>query len=115
MHLHAAFEHFCYKENEGKPTETYLTFLLSNGDLMFGFQAGKTLFYSTYKEKCPESKTCPFHDPCCEEKRTKGKINHLLFTSEPIDGENIWTEMKNGELIGIDNSFNLMISNIDIF
>ena len=38
-------------DNAGE-SETYLTFILSNGDTMLAYRGGKDLHYSTYKNKC---------------------------------------------------------------
>ena len=27
---------------------------------------------------------------------------HLIFSSEPLSGENVWNEMKPGEVVGVD-------------
>ena len=29
-------------------------------------------------------------------------MNHLIFTSEPLQGENVWNEMSPGDLVGVD-------------
>jgi glutamine amidotransferase len=29
-------------------------------------------------------------------------VNHLVFSSEPIEGENIWNEMDRDEVVGVD-------------
>ncbi len=105
----------CHADDAGSPTENYMTFLISNGDLLTGFQAGKNLYYSTHKQQCPERDECKFFAPCCEEPRSTGPVNHLIFTSEPIQGENLWKPMSNGQLIGVDNSMNIQISKIPIF
>src|SRR5690606_13702245 len=101
-----------HANDAGPAAESYLTFILSDGKLMFGFQAGKHLHYTTHKSKCPERRTCPFHNPCCEEERLSGQINHLMFASEPILGENIWNPMKNGQLIRVDHDMTLYIVTI---
>ena len=28
--------------------------------------------------------------------------NPLIFSSEPIDGDNVWTELEDGDIIGVD-------------
>jgi len=96
-----------HKHDSGPSHETFLTFLLSDGKLMFGFQAGKTLHYSTHKTLCPLSDTCTHYNPSCEAPTEKGSVNHLLFSSEPIAGENIWTKMQCGELISINSHMEL--------
>lgn len=87
--------------NEG----TYLTFVMSRGDLLIGFQGGKELMFSTYKTRCPERDNCPILAPVCEQEAQVGEeVKHLLFTSEPIEGFNVWQPMKLGEMIGVDET-----------
>ena len=81
--------------------ETYLTFIISNGQNMLAHKGGKNLHFSTYKNKCGERETCPSFAPYCEAPPSDGKINHLIFSSEPLSGENYWEPMKNGEIIGV--------------
>lgn len=91
----------------GPPDETYLSFLLSDGENMFAFNGGKTLFYSTYKKHCPERDTCPFFNNTCENEKLTGSVNHLIVSSESLSGENIWSKLELGEIIGVDKSMNV--------
>ena len=86
-------------DNSSPPEESFLTFILTNGDNLIAFNGGKDLYYSTYKSKCPDRDTCDSFAPYCEAEATDGKINHLLFSSEPLSGENIWIKMKKGDLL----------------
>lgn len=90
-------------------TETYLTFILTNGHSMIAHQGGQRLNWSTWKKRCGERDTCPSFAPACEAATTDGFVNHLVFTSEPLHGENIWNEMKCGDLIGVDEKMRLKI------
>jgi predicted glutamine amidotransferase len=89
------------------PSENFLTFILTNGKLMYGFQGGQSLYYSTYKNQCSDRDSCPSFTDACENQTKDGIINHLIFSSEPLSGENIWLEMKPGEMISIDENFML--------
>src|SRR5690606_26795344 len=60
--------------------ENYLTFVLTNGSAMAGFQGGKTLYYSTYKTRCKERKSCSSFAPECEAPTQSGFVNHLIFS-----------------------------------
>lgn len=95
-------------DNAGN-TETYLTFILTNGETMIAHHGGKNLHYSTYKTRCPERDTCPSFAPECEAVTKSGYVNHLIFSSEPLSGENIWIPMHPGQLIGIDHDMKLRI------
>lgn len=89
--------------------ETYLTFILTNGHTMLSYQGGKELYYSTYKKRCPDRDVCPSFDKVCEAPANNGPINHLIFSSEPLSGENIWIEMTPGQMIGVDADMKLEI------
>lgn len=89
--------------------ETYLTFILSNGDTMIAFKGGKDLHYSTYKNKCGDATTCSSYAPYCEAPSKDGKINHLIFSSEPLSGENIWLKMENNDLIATNQEMIIRI------
>lgn len=92
---------YCAVDN-AENTETFLTFLMTDGNSMIAHQGGKKLFYSTHKKLCSERDTCPYFAHQCENAVQKGQISHLLFSSEPLDGENVWQEMQVGEIISID-------------
>lgn len=91
-------------------SNTFLSFIMTNGKSMVAFQGGKSLYYSTHKSKCPESGTCNFFNQTCENRAAnKSIVNHLLISSDPLSGQNEWTAMKTGELIILNNEmeFNL--------
>lgn len=89
-------------DNNGPPCDTYLTFVLTNGHIMIAHQGGKQLYYSTHKHRCPERDTCHYFAPECERAAEHGFVSHLIFSSEPLQGENVWIDMRPGELVGAD-------------
>lgn len=89
------------KDNSGEDA-TYYTFIITNGKIMIAYHGGKNLHYSTYKNRCQERDTCPSFSPECEAPTKTGIINHLIFSSEPLVGENIWQPLKLGEMIVVD-------------
>lgn len=97
-----------FHPEDAAPTETYLSFILTNGEMMLAHQGGKRIFYSTYKKRCSERDTCPSFSPVCESPRESGKVNHMIFSSEPLSGENIWEKMSPGEILGVDWKMNLV-------
>ncbi len=97
------------KDNSGA-NATYYTFILTNGDLMIGYQGGKNLFYSTYKTKCSDRDQCPSFSAECEAPTQSGFINHLILSSEPLSGENIWIPLEPGQLIAVDQHMKMIIS-----
>ena len=97
------------KIDDAGETETYLTFILTNGETMISHQGGKNLHYSTYKTKCSERDQCPSFSNECEAATVSGLVNHLIFSSEPLSGENIWIPLEVGQLIGVDSRMKLTI------
>lgn len=84
-----------------------LSFVLTNGELMVAHQGGKELYGSTFKVCCPERDTCPSFAPECEGERASGRVNHMLFSSEQLSGENVWTPLPLGQLMGVDAQMRL--------
>lgn len=91
---------------DAPPTETFLTFLITNGDLLLSHHGGKELNFSTHKSRCSERASCPFFDTSCEN-ATTARINHLLIASENLASENIFTALKPREIVGIGNDMHL--------
>lgn len=102
----------CYQD-DGPPTATFLTFVLTNGTTLVAHQGGKRLHYSTYKSRCPDRDDCPSYGPECERPTQSGFVNHLLVSSEPLLGENIWDELKPHEVIGVDWRMQLTHKGLD--
>lgn len=98
----------CMDESCG-PKENYLTFILTNGTIMLGHSGGKQLYYSTYKKKCNDREICKSFSPECEAPSMTGQINHLIFTSEPLSGENIWVKMDHNQIIGVDSFMKILV------
>ena len=86
-------------KDESRPL---LTAIVSDGDTMVATQGGKELYFSTYKTRCSDRDDCPSLSPECEAPSVTGYVNHLIFSSEPLQGENIWEPLKDGEIIGVD-------------
>lgn len=82
--------------------ELYLTFIITNGQTMVAHQGGKELKYSTHKTECPERGFCPSFADSCENPVTNGFVNHLIVTSEELQGQNVWTDLAPGEIVGVD-------------
>lgn len=102
-----------YMLKDGPPTETYLSFILTNGVEFVVFQGGKPLYYSTHKSACSEKSECAFYNQTCEARSRLGdRINHLLVSSEPMSGDNIWTAMKPGELLILDRNMRYNVISI---
>lgn len=95
-------------DNAGEK-ETYLTFLMTNGESMIAHQGGKQLYYSTYKKSCPDRVSCSSFSEVCESASVSGKVNHLIFASEPLSGDNIWLPMSLGQSLGVDSKMKINV------
>jgi predicted glutamine amidotransferase len=96
-------------KDSGIPSENYLTFVISNGPIMIAMNGGMKLYYSTHKKRCPERESCGSFAPWCETIPTGSmNVNHLIISSEPLQGENIWHAITPGELVGVDSHMKLM-------
>ena len=81
-----------------------LTLMVTDGEVMAAHQGGKELFWTTHKTQCPEREVCPFFSPECEAGVAPGGyVNHLVLSSEPLLGENVWQEMAPGEVVAVDH------------
>lgn len=91
---------------EGKAN--LLTFIVTDGTTMVAHHGGKELFFSTYKRRCADRETCPSLAPYCEAETKSGHVNHLVLSSEVLHGENVWTELVPGEMVGVDRRMQLV-------
>ena len=91
-----------HPNDDGPSTQNYWTFILTDGASMVGFHGGKTLYYSTFKRECSEAERCPSYNTSCENPTSNGFVNHLLFSSEPLKGENTWQPLSPGTMLGVD-------------
>ncbi|MEM9070558.1 MAG: class II glutamine amidotransferase [Myxococcota bacterium] len=94
-------------------SKALLTILVTDGTSMAGVRSGKELYWSSYKTKCADRNTCPSLSDHCEAPTKTGFVNHLIFSSEPLQGENIWTELDEGEVIGVDWRMQLHRSSLE--
>eukprot|EP00457_Paulinella_chromatophora_P010617 gb/GEZN01010726.1/.p1 GENE.gb/GEZN01010726.1/~~gb/GEZN01010726.1/.p1 ORF type:complete len:315 (-),score=16.38 gb/GEZN01010726.1/:203-1147(-) len=81
--------------------KSILTVLVTDGQSMVGVKLGKPLLWSTHKKKCPDRDICPHLSKVCEAP-SKGLVNHMIFSSEELSGDNVWTMMKDGDVVGCD-------------
>ncbi len=89
-----------------------LTFVLTDGELMFATHGGKELRWSTHKTRCSDRDHCPNLAPQCESPTRSGFVNHLVISSEVIKGENVWNEMQENETVAVNRMMNLHIGKI---
>ncbi len=105
--IHAITGENCYQSTE--KDELYLSFLVTNGQVMVGHHGGKQLYYSTHKTLCPERDSCPSYSKVCELAVDSGKVNHMIFSSEPLSGDNVWREMARGQIVAVDRGMKLHV------
>lgn len=80
-----------------------LTFIVTDGVTMAATQGGKDLYWSTHKSRCADRDECAHLAPECEAPATTGgRVNHLVFSSEVIHGDNVFTSLAAGDVIGVD-------------
>jgi glutamine amidotransferase len=79
-----------------------MTCIVTDGTTMVAHQGGKELFLSTYKKRCSDRESCASLAPHCEAPTTTGRVNHLVLSSEPLHGENVWEPLASGEMVGVD-------------
>lgn len=90
-----------------------LTFLATDGATLVATHGGKELFWSTHKTRCADRDTCPSLSPECEAPTRSGFVNHLVLSSEPLSGENVWNEMEVGDVVGVDWRMKLTRTRVD--
>lgn len=85
------------------PAPALLNMLVTDGLCIAAHQGGKGLYFSTHKNRCSERDVCPYFKSECEAPpSTEGLVSHLLISSEPLQGENVWLEMTPGQMVGCD-------------
>ncbi len=89
-------------EDAGPPIENFLTFTITNGSSMLAHMGGKSLHYSVHKSRCSERSTCAFFQEACETQSERGFVSHLVISSEPLDGENVWQPLALRQMVGVN-------------
>ena len=79
-----------------------LTFIVTDGDAMVATHGGKELSFSSYKRRCPDRDRCPSLSAVCEAPSPDGRVNHLIVSSEHLQGANVWQELAAGDILGVD-------------
>ncbi len=89
-------------DGDTEETTSKLTFIATDGHTMGAVRSQKELYYSTYKQTCLDRDTCPYLDATCEGPTETGFVNHLLISSEPLQGDNTWIELEEDTCVGVD-------------
>lgn len=81
-------------DNSNRPSdETYLTFVLTDGNTLIGHQGGKALFVHA-----PAINHGNQTKPWAVE---QGATDHFLLTSEPAHNPAMWTPIRHGGVVGV--------------
>lgn len=91
----------------------FLTMVVTDGNVLAGVQGGKELYLSTYKHRCSERDTCASLSHECEAESKTGFVNHFILSSEPLQGQNVWTELEPGAVAAIDGSMRVLRTHLD--
>lgn len=90
-----------------------LTFIITDGQALIATQGGKPLFFSTYKNECPERGACPSFSQECESPTSSGFVNHFIVSSEKLQGDNVWFELAEGDVVAVDHRMQVFSGRID--
>ncbi len=97
------------KKYQATEEEASLNVILSNGSFVLAYRKGRQLNYSAHH--LTESKGClsSLSVLSCHNQNLAGgpKINHLLISSEPLNGEKIWQPLSEDQIIALDHSWTL--------
>jgi glutamine amidotransferase len=90
-----------------------LTLLATDGETLVATQGGKELYFSTYKTRCADRDVCPNLSSACEAPSQSGIVNHFIVSSEPLQGENVWLALEQGDIVGVDRRMQVTKSHVD--
>ncbi|HHH10634.1 MAG TPA: class II glutamine amidotransferase [Sorangium sp.] len=90
-----------------------LTIIVTDGKTMAATHGGKELHMSTYKTRCSDRDQCPHLADECEAPSASGHVNHLVFSSTVMAGENVWRELRHGDIVGVDWRMRLIHAHVD--
>ncbi|MDD9935520.1 MAG: class II glutamine amidotransferase [Myxococcales bacterium] len=100
-------------DGRGEDERCLLTAMFTDGDILVAAQGGKELYLSTYKTRCADRDECPSLSEVCEAPTESGRVNHCIISSEPLQGENVWEELRAGDVIGVDHDMQMMRTTLD--
>jgi predicted glutamine amidotransferase len=90
-----------------------LTFMVTDGELLAASEGGRGLYWSTYKKRCSDRDRCASLSAECEAPTATGNVNHFIVSSEPLQGENVWTPFEPGEIVAVDRSMRVHRAHVD--
>lgn len=93
--------------------QALLTFMITDGQCLVAVQDGKPLFYSTYKGRCPERDSCSSLSQQCEAPSATGFVNHFIISSEKLQGDNVWVELRQGDIMAVDHQMQVYTGTLE--
>jgi predicted glutamine amidotransferase len=99
--------------DRGAASRCLLTLMVTDGATLVATQGGKELFWSSYKTRCSDRDVCPSLSAECEAPTRSGRVNHCIVSSEPLQGENVWVELAEGDVIGVDAGMSVLRTSVD--
>lgn len=99
-------------EDASQKAPVLLTFIVTDGDTMVATHGGKELSFSTYKTRCPDRQHCSSLSDVCEQPSTTGQVNHLIVSSERLQGFNVWEELAPGDILAVDARMRVVRSRV---
>jgi glutamine amidotransferase len=90
-----------------------LTLMATDGESLVATQGGKELYFSTYKTRCADRDHCPSLSAACEAPSVSGIVNHFIVSSEPLQGENVWLPLAQGDIVGVDRRMQIAKAHVE--
>ena len=91
-----------------------LTLMATDGELLIATQGGRELHLFTHKTRCSDRDSCPSLSAACEAPSPEGTpVNHFVLSSEPLQGESVWSALAPGDMVGVDATMRIWRSHVD--
>lgn len=87
---------------QGDREPSLLTMVVTDGAVLVAIREGKELHVSTHKSRCGDRDVCPHLQASCEGQTPSGHATHFIVSSEPLQGENVWETLRDGEVAAVD-------------
>jgi glutamine amidotransferase len=79
-----------------------LTAIVTNGPTMVAVRWGSSIFVSNRKLRCSLRDSCPAFQAKCENDAPGVDSSFFVVSSEPVAGENVWSEVPAASAVGVD-------------
>jgi predicted glutamine amidotransferase len=99
--------------DHGAEKPALLTLMVTDGELLAATEGGKALYWSSYKRRCSDRERCSSLSAACEAPTTSGHVNHFIVSSEPLQGENVWTPFEPGEIVAVDRGMRVHRAHVE--